>query len=92
MTILATPISLAPNGRLIRVQGGGRTLMPGLIDAHTHLMFETIADALAKKYKTKTAWRTDILLTGRQPPGKSATWPRRSIGMRHSKSKNGDVG
>jgi imidazolonepropionase-like amidohydrolase len=29
----------------IRIQGGGRTLMPGLIDAHTHLMFETIPQA-----------------------------------------------
>lgn len=25
-----------------RVQGGGRTLMPGLIDAHTHIMFATV--------------------------------------------------
>ncbi len=25
-----------------RIQGGGRTLMPGLIDAHTHLMFATV--------------------------------------------------
>ena len=24
------------------IDGGGRTLMPGLIDAHTHLMFETL--------------------------------------------------
>jgi imidazolonepropionase-like amidohydrolase len=25
-----------------RIDGGGRTLMPGLIDAHTHIMFETL--------------------------------------------------
>ena len=25
-----------------RVQGAGRTLMPGLIDAHTHIMFATV--------------------------------------------------
>ena len=24
------------------IEGGGRTLMPGLIDAHTHIMFETL--------------------------------------------------
>jgi imidazolonepropionase-like amidohydrolase len=27
------------------VEGGGRTLMPGLIDAHTHLMFATLPQA-----------------------------------------------
>jgi imidazolonepropionase-like amidohydrolase len=27
---------------LTRVQGGGRTLTPGLIDAHTHIMFATV--------------------------------------------------
>ncbi len=29
----------------LRIQGGGRTLMPGLIDAHTHIMFETVPQA-----------------------------------------------
>jgi imidazolonepropionase-like amidohydrolase len=41
-TISAGPISIAPDRPLIRIQGGSRTLMPGLIDAHTHLMFETL--------------------------------------------------
>ena len=27
---------------MTRIAGGGRTLMPGLIDAHTHLMFATV--------------------------------------------------
>lgn len=40
--ISATPIAIdaMPETRVIR--GGGRTLMPGLIDAHTHLMFATL--------------------------------------------------
>ena len=29
------------------IAGAGRVLMPGLIDAHTHLMFETIPQATA---------------------------------------------
>jgi imidazolonepropionase-like amidohydrolase len=41
-TISAAPISIAPDRPLIRIPGGNRTLMPGLIDAHTHLMFETL--------------------------------------------------
>jgi imidazolonepropionase-like amidohydrolase len=33
----------APAGVTVtRVPGGGRTLMPGLIDAHTHIMFATV--------------------------------------------------
>jgi imidazolonepropionase-like amidohydrolase len=35
---VASPAGVA----LTRIAGGGRTLMPGLIDAHTHLMFETL--------------------------------------------------
>ena len=27
---------------ITRIEGGGRTLMPGLIDAHTHLMMATL--------------------------------------------------
>lgn len=30
---------------LVKVAGGGRTLMPGLIDAHTHIMFATLSQA-----------------------------------------------
>jgi len=40
--ISATPISAPPDVALTRIQGGGRTLMPGLIDAHTHIMFATV--------------------------------------------------
>jgi imidazolonepropionase-like amidohydrolase len=37
-----TPIEPPPDVALTRIAGGGRTLMPGLIDAHTHLMFATL--------------------------------------------------
>ncbi len=37
-----TPIEPPPDVVLARIAGGGRTLMPGLIDAHTHLMFATL--------------------------------------------------
>jgi imidazolonepropionase-like amidohydrolase len=41
-TISTAPI-VAPTGAAVtRIAGGGRTLMPGLIDAHTHIMFETL--------------------------------------------------
>lgn len=33
---------VARNDKLTRIDAGGRTLMPGLIDAHTHLMFATV--------------------------------------------------
>jgi imidazolonepropionase-like amidohydrolase len=41
-TISSAPIAAPPSMSLTRVQGNGRTLMPGLIDAHTHIMFETL--------------------------------------------------
>jgi imidazolonepropionase-like amidohydrolase len=41
-SISAAPISVPPDLVLTRVQGAGRTLMPGLIDAHTHIMFATL--------------------------------------------------
>jgi len=41
-SISAAPITVPPDIALTRVQGGGRTLMPGLIDAHTHIMFATL--------------------------------------------------
>jgi imidazolonepropionase-like amidohydrolase len=41
-TISTTPIAPPPGTPVVRIAGGGRTLMPGLIDAHTHLMFETL--------------------------------------------------
>lgn len=40
--ISSTPIQPDPAWRLQTIQGGGRTLMPGLIDAHTHLMFAAL--------------------------------------------------
>jgi len=41
-SIAAAPIAAPADAKLIRVAGKGRTLMPGLIDAHTHLMFATL--------------------------------------------------
>ena len=42
-TISALPIDAPPDAAVTRIQGGGRTLMPGLIDAHTHIMFATLS-------------------------------------------------
>jgi len=41
-TISSAPIASPPATSVTRIQGGGRTLMPGLIDAHTHIMFATV--------------------------------------------------
>lgn len=41
-TISSAPISVPAGAEVSRVQGEGRTLMPGLIDAHTHIMFATV--------------------------------------------------
>jgi imidazolonepropionase-like amidohydrolase len=41
-SISSTPIAAPPNVALTRIKGAGRTLMPGLIDAHTHIMFATL--------------------------------------------------
>ncbi|MDC8785835.1 metal-dependent hydrolase family protein [Roseateles koreensis] len=41
-TISSAPIVDPAGVTVARVQGGGRTLMPGLIDAHTHVMFATV--------------------------------------------------
>ena len=43
--ISTAPIAPPAGAALTRVAGGGRTLMPGLIDAHTHLMFATVPQA-----------------------------------------------
>lgn len=40
--VSTTPIVVPPEMSVTRISGGGRTLMPGLIDAHTHIMFATI--------------------------------------------------
>jgi imidazolonepropionase-like amidohydrolase len=45
-TISRAPIAAPPNTAATRIDGGGRTLMPGLIDAHTHLMFATVSQAV----------------------------------------------
>jgi imidazolonepropionase-like amidohydrolase len=45
-TISREPLTPAPGTPATRIEGGGRTLMPGLIDAHTHLMFETLPQAV----------------------------------------------
>jgi imidazolonepropionase-like amidohydrolase len=44
-TISTAPIADPLGTTVTRIQGGGRTLMPGLIDAHTHLMFATLPQA-----------------------------------------------
>ena len=41
-TISSAPIAPPTATSVTRIQGGGRTLMPGLIDAHTHIMFATV--------------------------------------------------
>ena len=37
------PLAPPADVGVVKVAGGGRTLMPGLIDAHTHLMFGTVS-------------------------------------------------
>ena len=44
-TISTAPILQGSDSDVILIAGNGRTLMPGLIDAHTHIMFETIPQA-----------------------------------------------
>jgi imidazolonepropionase-like amidohydrolase len=44
-TISASPIKPPENLALTTIAAGGRTLMPGLIDAHTHIMFATLPQA-----------------------------------------------
>jgi imidazolonepropionase-like amidohydrolase len=46
-TISSAPISAPPGATVVLVAGNGRTLMPGLIDAHVHLMFATIPQVAA---------------------------------------------
>jgi imidazolonepropionase-like amidohydrolase len=40
--ISAAPIATDRSAMTTVINGGGRTLMPGLIDAHTHIMFATV--------------------------------------------------
>ena len=44
--ISANPIADPAGVTVTRIQGGGRTLMPGLIDAHTHIMFAILPQML----------------------------------------------
>jgi len=46
-SISVAPIADPPGVGVSRIAGGGRTLMPGLIDAHTHIMFSTIPQIAA---------------------------------------------
>ncbi len=46
-TIAEAPIAPPPGTTLTRIAGNGRTLMPGMIDAHTHLSFTIIPQAAA---------------------------------------------
>jgi imidazolonepropionase-like amidohydrolase len=41
------PVKLDRSARTTIIRGQGRTLMPGLIDAHVHLMFATVPQAAA---------------------------------------------
>jgi len=41
-TLSRDPIPDPTDASVTRIAGGGRTLMPGLIDAHTHIMFATL--------------------------------------------------
>lgn len=41
-TIAKAPIAAPPDLWLTRIDGKGRTLSPGLIDVHTHIMFSTV--------------------------------------------------
>ena len=49
---IAPAPKLDPAWSVTRVAGGGRTLMPGLIDAHTHVMFAniTVTEALTADF------------------------------------------
>ncbi|WP_245940172.1 metal-dependent hydrolase family protein [Stenomitos frigidus] len=42
-TISSNPITPPASAKLTRIKGGGRVLMPGLIDNHTHLFMESSA-------------------------------------------------
>jgi len=46
-SISTATIAAPPGASVTRIAGGGRTLMPGLIDGHTHVMFEAIPQIVA---------------------------------------------
>lgn len=41
-SISTAPVEIPDDLPVRRIAGGGRTLMPGMIDAHTHIMFATV--------------------------------------------------
>ena len=55
-SISAKPIAAPPGAVVTRIQGGGRTLMPGLIDNHVHILMSasTQADMLDPKTSIET--------------------------------------
>jgi len=69
-TISTTPIAAGPNESVLKIEGTGLTLMPGLIDAHAHIMFESIPQMAALTssidYITVVAVKaaSDMLLRG----------------------------
>jgi imidazolonepropionase-like amidohydrolase len=44
-SISSAPVADPPGAVTTRIRGNGRTLMPGLIDAHTHVMFDIVPQA-----------------------------------------------
>jgi hypothetical protein len=85
-TISLQPIPTDRSGRTQIVRGGGRTLMPGLIDAHTHLMFTnaTSADAATSdlSYLTVLATRAgcitrSVVFRGCRGRGSLGNWNAR---------------
>jgi imidazolonepropionase-like amidohydrolase len=69
-SISSAPIADPPAVSVTRIQGGGRTLMPGLIDAHTHIMFATVPQAavltgdIGFVHVAATRAATDMLMRG----------------------------
>lgn len=68
--ISSAPIPTDRRADTVIVEGGGRTLMPGLIDAHVHMVMTTVPIAVAMmadpSYATVRATRTaqDMLMRG----------------------------
>ena len=58
-TISTASISAPTDGSVTRINGEGRVLMPGLIDAHTHLFLETstVSELLAGADSPETLFR-----------------------------------
>ncbi len=68
--ISSAPIAAPAGPAMTRIAGGGRTLMPGLIDAHAHLMFATVPQAVVLTgdigfvYVAATKAAEDMLMRG----------------------------